>query len=171
VLFWILEWFSDLSPAGLLFLFLLYFTPTFAALFRKRNWILKLVKVFCLNFFLGWTLFGWYIAWKYALAAEARFIAWFVAAMRAWWKRVEEEDANRNAPSTWAPAPSQTPTFEFPPTPQPTEYTYICPNGIDGLKTCVSCRGVNLPCYDCGGARRVYCSDCQGRGQITKRFP
>jgi hypothetical protein len=174
VLFWIFEWLSDLSPAGLLFLFLLYFTPTIAALFRKRNWILKLVKVFCLNFLLGWTLFGWYAAWKYALAAEPRFIAWFVAAMKAWWKRVEEEEAkylaerDKNASSNWAAAPSNTPTFEFPPIPQPTEYTYICPNGIDGLKTCVSCKGTTLPCHDCGGWRRVYCSDCQGTGTIRR---
>jgi hypothetical protein len=51
----------------LLVVFLLYFFPTWIALFRgKRN----KGSIFVLNFFLGWTLVGWVVSLAWALAHD-----------------------------------------------------------------------------------------------------
>jgi hypothetical protein len=51
---------------GFLILFALYWTPTIVAVIRKSP---SAMAIAALNFFLGWTVIGWIIAFVWSLAA------------------------------------------------------------------------------------------------------
>lgn len=55
---------SFLLP-GILLLLLVYFLPSIVAWYRKT---LHLANIFLLNLLLGWTIVGWVIAFKRAVA-------------------------------------------------------------------------------------------------------
>jgi len=50
----------------LLFLFVMYWVPTIIAVLRRTPFALSVAAV---NFFLGWTVIGWFVALIMALAA------------------------------------------------------------------------------------------------------
>lgn len=51
----------------LIFVTLLYFLPTVLAVVRHES---DAVGIFLVNFFLGWTLIGWWVALIWALASD-----------------------------------------------------------------------------------------------------
>jgi len=48
---------------------LIYFIPSFVAIYRKHN---NRNPIIVLNFFLGWTFFGWVIALVWALTDNVK---------------------------------------------------------------------------------------------------
>jgi hypothetical protein len=56
---------------GILLCCTLYFIPWGIAIIRVRT---NTVAIFCLNFFLGWTLIGWVIALIWAVASDDKKI-------------------------------------------------------------------------------------------------
>ncbi len=51
----------------LVIFFMVYFTPTIAAIGKKG-----LAGVFVINFFLGWTLIGWVVALAWAVSSDKK---------------------------------------------------------------------------------------------------
>ena len=56
-----------LSPIGVLFFILLYFTPSIVAFSNKKS---NTTAIIVLNFFLGWSLIGWIIALVWAVSKD-----------------------------------------------------------------------------------------------------
>ncbi len=56
-----------LSPIGVLFFILLYFTPSIVAFSNKKS---NTTAIVVLNFFLGWSLIGWIIALVWAVSKD-----------------------------------------------------------------------------------------------------
>jgi len=61
------------NPILLVFLqilvILIYFIPSFVAVYRKHN---NAIPIVVLNFFLGWTFFGWVISLVWALTDNVK---------------------------------------------------------------------------------------------------
>lgn len=56
-----------LSPIGVLFFILLYFTPSIVAFSNKKS---NTTAIVVLNFFLGWSLIGWIVALVWAVSKD-----------------------------------------------------------------------------------------------------
>ena len=125
---------------------LLYFSPTIAAVWRKRTDPelagKPLGNVVVINTFLGWTMIGW-------------LVAWYMVITKRFGGRVEMSLHSQSAGAAW----NTSQQADLP-----------CPHcGGSGRLTCASCGGAGSEYAQpsVGSAQPAGCSTCSRTGRIT----
>ena len=135
-----------MTAIGALLFWLLYFSPSIAAVWRRMTDPelagKPLGNVFFINAFLGWTVLGW-------------FVAWFMVITKRFGEAVQMSAYSQSTGAAW-----NTPK-------QANSTCFHC--GGSGRMTCTSCGGAGSEYAQpaVGMAQPAGCSTCSRTGRIT----